>query len=153
MDDEEFREWVAAQRTLVELYLTKHGIDNPSVGPWPAFEVAPHFAIWAVESKEVGGKIGWWAFSGDCPTDYVSEDGAFHPRNALSTLLENWRSYVPHLKQGQQPPSLHFGEAGELALLGDLLEKRARVLEEWLEDDDLLGRPLNPSALAGSLSA
>src|SRR5947199_230194 len=82
---------VTTQRHRVEEYLRKEGLENPNVGPWPAFEVAPHFAIWAVESKKTKGKIGWWAFSGDCPTDYVSEDGSCHPRKALSRLLSTWR--------------------------------------------------------------
>ncbi len=81
---DEFDQWVDQERSRVECYLETQGIASPSVGPWPAFEVFPHFAIWAVESKRQAGKIGWWAFSGDCPTDFVTEDGKCHPRNALT---------------------------------------------------------------------
>ncbi len=137
MDDQKFEKWVIDQRKVVESYLQKEGIDNPSVGPWPAFEVSPYFAIWAVESKQVPGKIGWWAFSGDCPTDYVSEDGSCHPRNALKILLDNWHSYIPHMKSGNQPPNTTFGDESNLSELGQLLENRVKVLEDWLLDDDL----------------
>lgn len=137
MDDQEFEKWVIDQRTIVESYLQKEGIDNPNVGPWPAFEVSPYFAIWAVESKKTPGKIGWWAFSGDCPTDYVSEDGNCHPRNALKLLLDNWRSHIPSMKQGKQPKNTKFGDGSNLPLLGDLLEKRVAILADWLSDDDL----------------
>ena len=101
LNDSEFEEWVTQQRTYVEEYLSAQGIAEPKVGPWPAFEMAPAFAIWAVESKKVAGKIGWWAFSGDCPTDYVSEDGHCHPRKALQRLIDQWRSSVSFLKYGQ----------------------------------------------------
>ena len=87
--------WILLERTKVEAYLNKEGIENPNVGTWPAFEVSPYFAIWAVESKSSPGKIGWWAFSGDCPTDYISEDGINHPRGALERLIEKWRQYIP----------------------------------------------------------
>ena len=136
MDEAEFKSWVDKQRADVERYLTRHGIINPNVGPWPAFEVAPYFAIWAVESQKTPGKIGWWAFSGDCPTDYVSEDGKCHPRNALKILLNNWSSWVPALKQGKQPSNTRFSD-DNLPILGELLEKRVAILSKWLDDDSL----------------
>jgi hypothetical protein len=135
--DNDFEEWVTSQRRRVEDYLGAQGIPNPNVGPWPAFEVAPKFAIWPVESKKIPGKIGWWAFSGDCPTDYVSEDGQCHPRAALRNLLEQWRNYVVLMKRGQQPPKASFGEDANLQDLGALLEKRVEILAEWVLEDDL----------------
>jgi hypothetical protein len=137
LKDGEFKEWVTKERKKVEFYLSKHGIENPNVGPRPAFEIAPHFAIWAVESKQISGKIGWWAFSGDCPTDYVSEDGKCHPRNALKLLLDNWRIFIPNMKKGKQPPNVQFADGADLPLLGELLEKRVTILDEWLSNDDL----------------
>ena len=137
MEDQEFEKWVTTQRKIVESYLQKEGISNPNVGPWPAFEVYPYFAIWAVESKKVQGKIGWWAFSGDCPTDYVKEDGTCHPRNALKSLLDIWRSYIPHMKNGTQPPNVKFGDGSNIIEFGQLLEDRVKILEDWALDDDL----------------
>jgi len=136
LSDAEYEDWVRRERARVEEYLTTQGIPNPGVGPWPAFDVAPYFAIWAVESKKVAGKIGWWAFSGDCPTDYISEDGQCHPRSALRRLLETWREAFPYLKRGEQPPSVRFGKHG-LEKLGDLLERRVGILSKWVADDDL----------------
>ena len=135
LDDAEFDAWVAEQRSHVEYYLTAHGIENPTVGPWPAFEVAPKFAIWAVESKEVSGRIGWWAFSGDCPTDYIAEDGQRHPRAALRRQLDAWRTYVSLLKRDEQPTNTRFD--GDLPELGELLSKRVEILAAWVEDDDM----------------
>jgi hypothetical protein len=134
---DEFEQWVDKERRRVEAYLETQGIAAPRVGPWPAFDVAPCFAIWAVESKRQAGKIGWWAFSGDCPTDYVTEDGKCHPRNALELLLKQWNSYLPELKIGKQPSQATLGSGSNLQELGQLLEKRVVLLREWLADDSL----------------
>ncbi len=137
MNEAELQSWVGKNRKIVFYYLEGQGIENPSVAEWPAFEVAPHFGIWAIESKEVAGKIGWWAFSGDCPTDYVTEDGKCHPRAALQNLLLGWESYIPDMKEGRQPPGVKFGDGSNLKELGDLLEARVEVLRGWLNDDEL----------------
>ena len=136
MDEAEYEQWVTGERRRVKAYLEGQGIVSPNV-EWPAFDVPPHFAIWAVESQRVPGKVGWWAFSGDCPTDYVSEDGNCHPRNALKLLLERWRAYVPPLKAGTQPAGVRFGDGASPEALGELLESRVGVLAGWFEDDEL----------------
>ena len=87
MENINLENWVNSERNKVKEYLEREGIKNVNIGEWPAFEVNPYFAIWAIESKKAPGKIGWWAFSGDCPTDYISEGGKCHPRNALKNLL------------------------------------------------------------------
>jgi len=137
MNEEEFASWNADKRRSVISYLENQGIDSPNVGDWPAFEVAPYFGIWCVASKKQEGKIGWWAFAGDCPTDYVSENGECHPRAALRVLVSNWKSYLPHMKSGNQPPAANFGDNFNIQELGDLLEKRVSILEDWLADDTL----------------
>jgi len=80
------------------------------------------------------GKIGWWVFAGDCPTDYVSEKGKCHPREALRDLLVSWEECIPHLEAGRQPPEKTFGDGTDLKKLGDLLESRVLILKEWVED-------------------
>ena len=137
MTDDELEIWVGKQQSDVTAYLRQQGIESPNVGPWPAFEMAPHFAIWAVESKIEAGRVGWWAFSGDCPTDYVSEDGNCHPRNSLRLLLERWRNCIPCMKAGIQPPNMKLGDGSNLKLLGELLETRVGLLNEWFENDSL----------------
>jgi hypothetical protein len=135
MDD--YEQWVEEERKKVEGYLETQGIGSPSVGPWPAFDVAPKFAIWPVESKRQAGKIGWWAFSGDCPTDFIAEDGNCHPRNALKLLLEQWRACIPEMKAGRQHSQLKFGNASNVKELGQLLEARVSILSDWLADDSM----------------
>lgn len=137
MDEQEFATWNNTKRAQIISYLEKQGLSGPEVGAWPAFEIAPHFGIWCIESKKRNGKIGWWAFAGDCPTDYVSEDGQCHPRAALRNLLSRWRDHIPHMKNGLQPPDVRLGDGSNIQKLGDLLERRVAILQEWLEDDTL----------------
>ena len=66
----------------------------------------------------------------------MSEDGTCHPRNALARLLEQWRSYLPHMRQGLQPLNAIFRNA-DLPHLAGLLEGRIDILSEWLVTDDL----------------
>lgn len=137
MTHDEFAAWNRFMRERVISYLEGQGIDSPQVGDWPAFEVAPKFGIWCVESKKQEGKIGWWVFAGDCPTDYVSEDGQCHPRAALANLVKRWRGCIPHMKDGRQPPDINFGDGSNIRELGDLLERRVGILQDWIADDDL----------------
>lgn len=137
MEGRELEDWVTRQRSRVIGFLENEGIDDPQVGEWPAFEVAPCFAIWAVESEQISGKIGWWAFSGDGPTDYVTEDGSCHPREALKRLLDQWRGYVSRMSEGKQPVGVRFPEEADLKHLAHLLDLRINVLAEWIDDDGL----------------
>ena len=137
MDNLELERWVEEVRDDVYAYLEGQGIQKPNIDEWPAFEVAPYFSIWAIESQRNPGKIGWWAFSGDCPTDYVSEDGECHPRAALKTLIENWQGYILHMKQGIQPPKTKIGKGENLYELAELLSSRIDILREWEEDDSI----------------
>jgi hypothetical protein len=137
MNNEEFESWNSAKRAEVISYLERQGISSPQVGDWPAFDVAPFFGIWCVESKIQKGRIGWWAFAGDCPIDYVSEDGQCHPRAALRNLLKSWNDCIPFMKAGMQPPHTRFGDGSNTVELGNLLEKRVAILQEWLSDESL----------------
>ena len=138
METKKFAAWNTSKRAQIRSFLEVEGIDDPQIGDWPAFEVAPHFGIWCVESKKQSGKIGWWAFAGDCPTAYVAEDGQCHPRAALRNLLRRWRDHIPHMKKRLQPPDVKFGDGSlDLRELADLLETRVSILQEWLENDAL----------------
>jgi hypothetical protein len=136
MSDEEYDSWVSKQRDRVNAYLESQGIPSPDV-QWPAFDVPPHFAIWAVESKKAPGKVGWWAFSGDCPTDYVSEDGNCHPRSALKTLLDRWTRHASDWGAGRQAEGVRIGSGSNSQADGELLARRVAVLRGWHEDDKL----------------
>ena len=137
MSDNAFAAWNSSMRERAISYLKAQGIDSPQVGDWPAFDVAPEFGIWCVESKKQEGKIGWWVFAGNCPTDYVLEDGQCHPRAALTNLVKQWLNCIPHMKDGRQPPAIKFGDGSNIRELGDLLERRVGIFKDWIADDDL----------------
>ncbi len=136
MSEIEFENWVTQERERVVQYLKDQNVTHNGVGEWPAFDVAPYFAIWAIQSKRAIGQVGWWAFSGDIPTDYISSQNSPDPRKALGTLLETWQAHIPYLKSGKNPPAIKMGTGDEERKeLGDLLEKRVTILKKCYEDD------------------
>lgn len=72
--------WCLAQRENLLSYLSNEGFHEPTVGDWPAWHVAPIVSIWAIESVERPGWVGWWAVSGDFPTDYTPCREEAHPQ-------------------------------------------------------------------------
>ena len=130
--------WVDQQRPLVLSYLHGISVDHLGLGEWPAFYIRPIFAIWAVQSKSRPGWVGWWAFSGDIPTDCVSRtNGNDDPRKALARLLDQWRRYIPHLELGNNPPDVNIGSGNSRIALAGLLTKRIYLLERWHKDDTI----------------
>ena len=123
-------EWVESQRTDVSRYLLDQGIKG-EVGEWPAWHIAPYVSLWAVESVATPGAVGWWAMSGDLPTDYISSKGVNHPRKAMQVFADNWAEAVKQFRKGEQTPyNLTENEA-------DLLERRAQILVKWVKDDEV----------------
>ena len=103
MSNGKLESWIKNEKSKVTEYLEHEGVRNPNIGEWPAFEAFPYFAIWVVESKKIPGNIGWWAFSGDCPTDYISNESEMNPRIALGRIIEKWNDYAKTLKIEIQP--------------------------------------------------
>lgn len=61
-DDEDT--WIETERQNAEDYLRRQRIEHLGVGEFPAFHVHPYLALWAVQSKNSPGEIGWWAITG-----------------------------------------------------------------------------------------
>jgi hypothetical protein len=133
-------QWVAAQRKLVEEYLFREKVDHCGVGEWPAFHVHPHVALWAVQSKRTPGAIGWWAISGDLPTDYISSNDGRHPREALRAISQHWREVSDFMLRGEDHPDVRIGTPDQWPKLGDLLRRRAQILQEYADDDGMWQR-------------
>lgn len=93
-------EWIAAERGKVIAYLAQQGCQHGGVGEWPAFHVDPYIALWAVQSPTVEGRIGWWAISGDVPTDYMSSSSGYHPRDAMRYLSSQWLALADTMMRG-----------------------------------------------------
>jgi hypothetical protein len=127
--------WVASQRKVVEEYLKRERVQHLGVGDYPAFHVCPYFAVWVVQSKRAPGRAGWWAISGDLPTDYVSRGQIAHPREALRAFARKWREVSEYMLLGKEHPQIRIGRADQRLELGDLLRRRAQILQSCADDD------------------
>ncbi|MFA7594119.1 MAG: DUF4826 family protein [Thiohalobacteraceae bacterium] len=132
--------WCNDCRVAVSDYLRQARIDHGKVGEWPAWHVAPHVSMWAVESRETPGLVGWWVVAGDLPTDYVDAEGVHHPRQALKVLGARWLEAAQHMEEGRRHPSLQIGSPDDWPRLAPLLRSRAEVLLQWANDGSVWER-------------
>jgi hypothetical protein len=88
IDDPEEAAWVAAERQRVIEYLADQGVEHAGVSAAPRWFVSPYLAIWAARSRAKPDFVGWWAISGDVPTDYMTcrDDG----KRDGSLILPPW---------------------------------------------------------------
>ncbi len=138
---EEEEAWVAGEREKVATYLAKELVQHLGVGEWPAFHAQPYLAIWAVQSKKSPGAIGWWAISGDVPTDYMSGDGVTHPREAMAYFSCQWSAVSECMRRGEAHPESKIGLSGDWPTLAPLLKARSELLGRFAADDALWDEP------------
>jgi hypothetical protein len=130
-------QWFAKQRSIVECYLEGEGVKHRGVASEPDWSVAPYVAIWSVESMKAPGAVGWWAISGDLPTDYLSGHDATDARTALARFAERWREVSAYMLRGEEHPTVRFRGVSDQRELGDLLRRRAQIIERWSRDDEI----------------
>jgi hypothetical protein len=139
--------WIASQRMVVQEYLKREGVDHLGVGKYPAFHVSPYVAVWAVQSKKAPGWVGWWAISGDLPTDYVSRGKIAHPREALRAFAHEWRELSERMRRGERNPDFKLSTPAQWPELGDLLRRRAQILRSYADNDEIwVGELAEPDA-------
>jgi len=132
--------WCFEQQRNVAEYLRAQKVKHGRIGEWPAWHVAPYASIWAIESLAHPEWIGWWAISGDLPTDYISSADVKppqHPRKAMRVFAQNWMGVVNAWKEGREVENTRIGDASSHDEVGPLLEARAKLLMEWAENDSL----------------
>ena len=129
--------WVAEQRNKVADYLQREGVQHGEIGEWPAWHLQPHLAVLAIESRVAPGRMGWWAISGDCPTDYVSFHDADHPREAMRHFARQWAEVSSYMLRGEPHPETTIGTPDQWPELGDLLRRRSQILQQWADDDSI----------------
>lgn len=131
--------WCEERQADVADYLKQQGVKHGRVGEWPAWHIAPYVSLWAIESAARPDFVGWWAVSGDLPTDYISADNADHPRDALRAIAKRWLDMATRMQSGQAHPTIKLGHAGNQAELAPLLERRGGILLNWANDDQCWG--------------
>ncbi|WP_157785638.1 DUF4826 family protein [Sinorhizobium fredii] len=129
--------WCASQRAVVLDYLKREGLAHGEVGDWPAWHVWPYVAVWAVESLKSPGRVGWWAISGDLPTDYTPCGPAPHPREGVKDIAERWRDGAYRWGKGESAEGWVIGSPDEQKELAPLLAARANLLLSWVADPRL----------------
>ena len=129
--------WVRQEREKVVAYLTSQRCEHGGIAEWPAFHVDPYVALWAIQSRTVAGRVGWWAISGDLPTDYMSSSSGYHPREALRHFSAEWVSVAESMRRGEDHPRTKIGAPELWSTMAPLLEKRAQLLREYADDDSL----------------
>ncbi|MGN6818405.1 MAG: DUF4826 family protein [Sphingomonas sp.] len=132
---EEDRAWCRAQRENVLGYLSNEGFREPTVGERPAWHVAPIISIWAIESMERPGWVGWWAVSGDFPTDYTPCREERHPRQALRDIGLRWRDGAAKWAEGKSDERWQLGDPSQEKELAPLLAARAELFLKIAADD------------------
>ena len=131
-DEANDKAWFAEQKAKVEDYLESEGLVGYRVPQIPAWHVSPYVAIWAIESLAVPGNVGWWAISGDLPSDYCSSSSARNPRQAAKHFSETWLEAV---RDPREDGSL--GTTGISAELRDMMASRAQTLANFAAEDEI----------------
>jgi hypothetical protein len=132
--------WCDEQRNRVADYLRCQNVEHGRIGDWPAWHVAPHVSIWAIESVVRPNWIGWWAICGDLPTDYISAadvESPQHPRLAIRAIAQRWLKLVEAGSGGRDCEDIRIAGPHSMQELAPLLESRARLLIAWADDESL----------------
>ena len=132
-------QWCMERRAQVIKYLARQKLVHGEVGEWPAWHVAPYVSIWAIESKKRPGWVGWWAICGDLPTDYISAKSIKHPRKALKAFGKDWNRRSSLMSEGKGSARAVGFPKENWPELAPLLKARAKILQDWANDDSLWG--------------
>jgi hypothetical protein len=134
-DDEDI--WIEAERKRAEDYLHEQRVEHLGVGEYPAFHVHPYLALWAVQSQRSPDWIGWWVITGDVPADYIIAGERRHPREALRAFAHYWQELSSFMLRGEEHPDVRIGTPDQWPKLGDLLRRRAEIIQRYADDDEI----------------
>jgi hypothetical protein len=129
-------QWCQERRAEVAGYLAREEVPHGRIGDWPAWFLVPYVSLWAIESSEHPGEVGWWAICGDLPCDYLSAEAATHPREAVRAIAERWQLAAGHMESGLPLPGFSVGSPEEWPTLAPLLASRAGLLLQIVADDE-----------------
>jgi len=134
-DEQVLWTWLKDQRTRVVEYLLNEHVLHGGVADRPAWYVAPCLALWSVDSRRAPGRAGWWAVSGDVPTDYVSSADAKTARDAMRVFANQWEALAKKMLCGESDADMRIGARDQWPELAPLLSVRAKLLRRVAADD------------------
>lgn len=137
MTEAEEEQWCAERRDEVARYLADAGVAHGQIGEWPAWHLPPYVSVWAIESGQNPGWVGWWVVCGDLPTDYLSASTIKHPRAAMQAFADRWVPAAASMARGEAPAEFSIGTPADWPNLAPLLDARAALLQDFAQDDSL----------------
>lgn len=129
--DPDDAKWVASQREVVLRYLTSQHVEHNGVSLEPRWFVSPYVAVWAIRSRKNPERVGWWAISGDLPTDYMSCGTEQEPADILLAFSARWTDAAERMARGEQPDDFTIGDPCKARELAPLLATRAKLLHDF----------------------
>ena len=126
--------WAAEQRERIVAYLASQSVDHAGVSLEPRWSLSPYVAVWAVRSKANPDRIGWWAISGDLPTDYLTCTNERDDADMLLSFSRQWKAAAAQMSAGKQVAGYRIGPPGLEKELAPLLLSRAELLEDFAND-------------------
>ena len=127
--------WCAARAADVAACVQRQGLEHGRIGEWPAWHAMPYASLWAVESQHRPEWVGWWAISGDLPSDVIAAHDLSLPRDALRAFGKRWVLHGEALDRGDVPPAWAHLPHAALPKLAAQLKKRGAALQVWADDD------------------
>tara|TARA_R110002072_G_scaffold46591_10_gene129199 strand:- start:235330 stop:235848 length:519 start_codon:yes stop_codon:yes gene_type:complete len=161
-DDATFDAWCAVLRAEIEAYLTSECYEYGKILDWPAWNIAPHVAMWAIESSEQPGYVGGWVLCGNLPMDYIEGDNLKNPREAMAAIAARWQDFVDKTRRGESTEGVAVESGDDPEQMLAMMESRIGILLEIVADDeaweeDIAGEEDNAgeedSAGSGAVSA
>jgi hypothetical protein len=135
-DDATFDAWCVELRTEIGVYLTSEGYEHGKILEWPAWNIAPHVAMWAIESPTQPGYVGAWVLCGNLPMDYIEGDSLGTPRQAMSAIAARWQELIDNMKSGKPTEGVVIETGVEPEQMVAMMESRVSVLRQLVEDGD-----------------
>ena len=120
--------WAGKQREVIQAYLQSQGCDHAGVSLEPRWFLSPYLAIWAIRSKANPDAVGWWAISGDVPTDYMT--AAQDIRSAADVLAAFGRQWSQSAESMSRGEHVGIGKPENVRELAPLLRIRAGMLQK-----------------------
>jgi hypothetical protein len=123
--------WVAAQREVVITYLAHQHVEHGGVSYKPRWFLSPYVTVWAIRSRANPDQVGWWAISGDLPTDYMTCGQEHDTGDVLIAFSKQWKAAAERMAVGKQMDDYIIGDPAQAKNLAPLLATRAELLFDF----------------------